>query len=383
MATTPIKIAIAGIGNCASSLLQGIEYYRNDPSEDLGLMHRDLGGFGPEDIRVVAAFDIDVRKVDRPLHEAIFAPPNSTKTIWKDVPNLGVTVKMGPVLDGVADHMKEYHPDRTFVPAEADPVDVEAALRESGAEILLNYMPVGSEEAARFYAEAALATGVSFINCMPVFIVSESGFAKRFADAGIPVVGDDVKAQLRATILHRTLAKLFADRGVKIKRTYQLNTGGNNDILNMLERSRFHSKKISKTSAVQSQLDQPLEADNIHIGPSDYVPWQDDNKICFLRIEGEGFGGIPLEIEARLSVEDSPNSAGVVIDAIRLCRIARDRGEAGPHYPVSAYLMKHPPIQISDTAAKQLLEEFVAGTLRASEPVEVTSGRDSSGHSGL
>ena len=383
MANTPIKIAIAGIGNCASSLLQGIEYYRNDPSEDLGLMHRDLGGFGPEDIRVVAAFDIDVRKVDRPLHEAIFAPPNSTKTIWKDVPNLGVTVKMGPVLDGVADHMKEYHPDRTFVPAEADPVDVEAALRESGAEILLNYMPVGSEEAARFYAEAALATGVSFINCMPVFIVSESGFAKRFADAGIPVVGDDVKAQLGATILHRTLAKLFADRGVKIKRTYQLNTGGNTDFLNMLERSRLHSKKISKTSAVQSQLGQPLEADNIHIGPSDYVPWQDDNKICFLRIEGEGFGGIPLEIEARLSVEDSPNSAGVVIDAIRLCRIARDRGEAGPLYPVSAYFMKHPPIQISDTAAKQLLEEFVAGTLRASEPVEMTSGRDSSGHSGL
>ena len=383
MANTPIKIAIAGIGNCASSLLQGIEYYRNDPSEDLGLMHRDLGGFGPEDIRVVAAFDIDVRKVDRPLHEAIFAPPNSTKTIWKDVPNLGVTVKMGPVLDGVADHMKEYHPDRTFVPAEADPVDVEAALRESGAEILLNYMPVGSEEAARFYAEAALATGVSFINCMPVFIVSESGFAKRFADAGIPVVGDDVKAQLGATILHRTLAKLFADRGVKIKRTYQLNTGGNTDFLNMLERSRLHSKKISKTSAVQSQLGQPLEADNIHIGPSDYVPWQDDNKICFLRIEGEGFGGIPLEIEARLSVEDSPNSAGVVIDAIRLCRIARDRGEAGPLYPVSAYFMKHPPTQISDTAAKQLLEEFVAGTLRASEPVEMTSGRDSSGHSGL
>ena len=383
MANTPIKIAIAGIGNCASSLLQGIEYYRNDPSEDLGLMHRDLGGFGPEDIRVVAAFDIDVRKVDRPLHEAIFAPPNSTKTIWKDVPNLGVTVKMGPVLDGVADHMKEYHPDRTFVPAEADPVDVEAALRESGAEILLNYMPVGSEEAARFYAEAALATGVSFINCMPVFIVSESGFAKRFADAGIPVVGDDVKAQLGATILHRTLAKLFDDRGVKIKRTYQLNTGGNTDFLNMLERSRLHSKKISKTSAVQSQLGQPLEADNIHIGPSDYVPWQDDNKICFLRIEGEGFGGIPLEIEARLSVEDSPNSAGVVIDAIRLCRIARDRGEAGPLYPVSAYFMKHPPTQISDTAAKQLLEEFVAGTLRASEPVEMTSGRDSSGHSGL
>ena len=368
---TPIKIAIAGIGNCASSLIQGIEFYRNDPGEDLGLMHRDLGGFGPEDIQFVAAFDIDVRKVDRPLHEAIFARPNSTKTIWKDVPDLGVTVRMGPVLDGVAAHMKEYHPDRTFVPAEIEPVDVESVLRESGAEILLNYMPVGSEEAARFYAEAALATGVSFINCMPVFIVSDPKFAKRFADAGIPIVGDDVKAQLGATILHRTLAKLFADRGVKIKRTYQLNTGGNTDFLNMLERSRLHSKKISKTSAVQSELGVPLEADNIHIGPSDYVPWQDDNKICFLRIEGEGFGGIPLEIEARLSVEDSPNSAGVVIDAIRLCRIARDRGEAGPLYPVSAYFMKHPPTQISDTAAKQLLEEFIAGTRKASQPVEL------------
>jgi myo-inositol-1-phosphate synthase len=380
----PIKIAISGVGNCASSLLQGIEYYRNNPGEDLGLMHRDLGGFTPEDIQVVAAFDIDVRKVGRPLHEAIFAPPNCTKTIWKDVPDYGVSVQMGPVLDGVADHMKEYHPDRTFVPAETDPVDIEAALRESGAEILLNYMPVGSEKAARHYAEAALATGTSFINCMPVFIVSDPAFAARFTKAGIPVVGDDVKAQLGATILHRTLAKLFADRGVKVKRTYQLNTGGNTDFLNMLERTRLHSKKISKTSAVQSQLSEPLDPDNIHIGPSDYVPWQQDNKICFLRIEGEGFGGIPLEIEARLSVEDSPNSAGVVIDAIRLCRIARDRGEAGPLYPVSAYFMKHPPIQIPDTYAKQLLDEFIAGTRRASEPVEISTGSNSSGQgSGL
>ncbi len=216
MSISPIKVAIAGIGNCASSLLQGIEYYRNDPDEDLGLMHRELGGFGPEDIEVVAAFDIDVRKVDRPLHEAIFALPNNTKTIWKDVPSYGVTVQMGPVLDGVASHMKEFHPDRTFVPAETDPVDVTSVLRESGAEILLNYMPVGSEEAARFYAEAALATGVSLINCMPVFIVSDPQFAARFTEAGIPVVGDDVKAQLGATILHRTLAKLFTDRGVLV-----------------------------------------------------------------------------------------------------------------------------------------------------------------------
>jgi myo-inositol-1-phosphate synthase len=366
-----IKIAIAGIGNCASSLLQGIEYYRNEPKEGLGLMHRDLEGYGPEDIEIVAAFDIDVRKVGRPLHEAIFAPPNNTKPIWKDIPSYGVTVQMGPILDGVADHMKEYHPDRTFVPAETDPVDVTAVLRESGAEMLLNYMPVGSEEAARFYAEASLAAGVSFINCMPVFIVSDPQFAARFADAGIPIVGDDVKAQLGATILHRTLAKLFSDRGVKVTRTYQLNTGGNTDFLNMLERSRLASKKISKTSAVQSQFDEPLEADNIHIGPSDYVPWQDDNKVCFLRIEGEGFGGIPLEIEARLSVEDSPNSGGVVIDAIRLCRIARDRGEAGPLYPVSAYFMKHPPVQIPDSSAKEMIEDFIAGERRASEPVQV------------
>ncbi len=383
MSIAPIKVAIAGIGNCASSLLQGIEYYRNNPEENLGLMHRDLGGFGPEDIEVVAAFDIDVRKVGRPLHEAIFARPNNTKTIWKDVPSYGVTVQMGPVLDGVAAHMKEFHPDRTFVPSEKDPVDVTSVLRQSGAEILLNYMPVGSEEAARFYAEAALATGVSLINCMPVFIVSDPQFAARFTEAGIPVVGDDVKAQLGATILHRTLAKLFTDRGVKVKRTYQLNTGGNTDFLNMLERSRLASKKISKTSAVQSQFDEPLDPDNIHIGPSDYVPWQDDNKICFLRMEGEGFGGIPLEIEARLSVEDSPNSAGVVIDAIRLCRIARDRKEAGPLYPVSAYFMKHPPVQVTDSAAREMIEEFIAGERRASEPVVEVGGNGHSSHSGL
>jgi myo-inositol-1-phosphate synthase len=289
---------------------------------------------------------------------------------------------MGPILDGVASYMKEFHPDRTFVPSEADPVDVQSVLRKGGAEILLNYMPVGSEEAARFYAEAALATGVSLINCMPVFIVSDPQFAARFTEAGIPVIGDDVKAQLGATILHRTLAKLFTDRGVKVKRTYQLNTGGNTDFLNMLERARLASKKISKTSAVQSQFDEPLDPENIHIGPSDYVPWQKDNKICFLRIEGEGFGGIPLEIEARLSVEDSPNSAGVVIDAIRLCRMARDRKEAGPLYPVSAYFMKHPPVQVPDSTAREMIEDFIAGERRASEPVEV-GGNGHSSRSGL
>lgn len=367
---SPIRIAIAGVGNCASSLLQGIEYYRRHPEEDIGLMHRSLGGYGPEDIEVAAAFDIDVRKVGQPLHAAAFAKPNCAKTIWEDLPDYGVGVRMGPILDGVASHMAEYPSDRSFLPAEAAPCDVVAELRESGAEILLNFMPVGSERAARHYAEAALEAGVSFINCMPVFIVSNPDMAARFAEAGIPVVGDDVKAQLGATILHRALARLCADRGVKLRRTYQLNTGGNTDFLNMLERSRLKSKKISKTDAVQSQLPEPLAANDIHIGPSDYVPWQEDNKICFLRIEAEGFGGVPLEIEARLSVEDSPNSGGVVIDAIRLARIARDRGEAGPLYPVSAYLMKHPPAQMPDSVSRQMIDEFIAGDLRASDQVE-------------
>ena len=367
---SPIRIAIAGVGNCASSLLQGIEYYRRHPEEDIGLMHRSLGGYGPEDIEVAAAFDFDVRKVGQPLHAAAFAKPNCAKTIWEDLPDYGVGVRMGPILDGVASHMAEYPSDRSFLPAEAAPCDVAAELRESGAEILLNFMPVGSERAARHYAEAALEAGVSFINCMPVFIVSNPDMAARFAEAGIPVVGDDVKAQLGATILHRALARLCADRGVKLRRTYQLNTGGNTDFLNMLERSRLKSKKISKTDAVQSQLPEPLAANDIHIGPSDYVPWQEDNKICFLRIEAEGFGGVPLEIEARLSVEDSPNSGGVVIDAIRLARIARDRGEAGPLYPVSAYLMKHPPAQMPDSVSRQMIDEFIAGDLRASDQVE-------------
>ncbi len=365
-----IRIAIAGVGNCASSLLQGIEYYRHHPEEESGLMHRNLGGYAPEDVQVVAAFDVDVRKVGQPLHVAAFARPNCTKTIWENLPNYGVNVRMGPILDGVASHMAEYPSDRSFLPAETEACDVAAELRESGAEILLNFTPVGSEQAARHYAEAALEAGVSFVNCMPVFIVSNPGLASRFTEAGIPVVGDDVKAQFGATILHRALAKLCVDRGVQIKRTYQLNTGGNTDFLNMLERSRLKSKKISKTDAVQSQLPEPLNADNIHIGPSDYVPWQEDNKICFLRIEAEGFGGVPLEIEARLSVEDSPNSGGVVIDAVRLTRVARDRGEAGPLYPVSAYLMKHPPVQMPDSVARQMIDEFIAGDLRASDHVE-------------
>jgi len=373
-----IRIAIAGVGNCASSLLQGVEFYRRGmaPEEDrsIGLMHYDLGGYRPEHLEVVAAFDIDARKVGRDVNEAIFAPPNCTQTICADMPPTGVRVEMGPVYDGVAAHMKEYAPERTFVIAKEPPADVEKTLRASGAEILLNYMPVGSEEAARFYARSCLHTGVSFINCMPVFVVSNPEWEDKFRQIGIPVIGDDIKAQVGATITHRTLAQLFRDRGVKLDRTYQLNTGGNTDFLNMLARERLASKKVSKTDAVQSVLAEPLSEENIHIGPSDYVPWQNDNKVCFLRMEGRMFGGVKMEIELRLSVEDSPNSAGVAIDAVRLCRIARDRKIGGALYPVSAYLMKHPPRQMPDTEAQRLIEEFVGnGESAATEELRCTA----------
>jgi myo-inositol-1-phosphate synthase len=356
----PIKIAIAGVGNCASSLLQGIEYYRQMPEEmAVGLMHYHLAGCRPYDIQVVAAFDVDVRKVGRPLHEAVFAPPNCTVCFVDELPDYGVTVSIAPVLDGVSPHMKDYPPERTYWVSEKEPVEVAAVLRESGAEILLNYLPVGSEVAARYYAEACLKTGVSLINCMPVFIASDPAWEARFRERGIPIVGDDVKSQLGATILHRTLIKLFRDRGIRLDRTYQINTGGNTDFLNMLNRDRLTSKRISKTEAVQSLMDVPFPPENIHIGPSDYVPWQNDNKVCFLRIEGQGFGGVPMHLELRLSVEDSPNSAGVVIDAIRYCRLARERGEAGALLPVSAYTMKHPPVQMPDDEALHCLERYV------------------------
>ncbi len=359
----PIRIAIAGVGNCASSLLQGVEFYRRHGqvgAQDAGgLLHYDVQGYAPGDVRVVAAFDIDVRKVGRPLEQACFAPPNCTRVFQAKLPKYGVRVAMGPLLDGVASHMRHQPVERTFLPATAKPVPLARHLRDSGAEILLNYLPVGSERATQCYAEACLEAGVSLINCMPVFIASDPRWAARFTAAGIPVVGDDIKAQLGATIVHRVLTKLCCDRGVKIERTYQLNTGGNTDFLNMLNRKRLHSKRISKTQAVQSQLDVPLAPENIHIGPSDYVAWQKDNKVCFLRIEGRGFGGVPLELELRLSVEDSPNSAGVAIDAIRCCRLARDRGLAGPLFDVSAWTMKHPPRQMDDHAAKQAVEAFI------------------------
>jgi myo-inositol-1-phosphate synthase len=357
-----IRVAIVGVGNCASSLVQGIEYYQiHEGAEKVGLMHYELAGYQPGDIEVVAAFDVDRRKVGRPLADAIYAPPNCTRQIRPQVSNSKVIVQMGHLLDGISIHMREYPEDQTFLVADERPCDVERVLKDSGAEVLLNYLPVGSEEAARFYATCCLNTSVSLINCMPVFIVSNPEWAKRFLDRQIPVVGDDVKAQLGATILHRALAQLFVDRGVQIDRTYQLNTGGNTDFLNMLNQSRLRSKKISKTEAVQSVLDAPLDPQNIHIGPSDYVPWQKDNKVCFLRMEGRGFGGVPLNLELRLSVEDSPNSAGVTIDAIRCCKLARKRGIGGALTSVSSYTMKHPPAQIPDQEGRKRVEEFIQG----------------------
>lgn len=360
-----IRIAVAGVGNCASSLIQGISFYRQsrkagngDGTETIGLMHETLGGFRPCDIEVVAAFDIDARKVGRPLGEAIFARPNCTKVFCGDV-GKGCTVQMGELLDGVSEHMADYAEDRRFIVANKSAVDVERVLEESGAEILMNYLPVGSQLATEFYAQCCLNKGVSLINCIPVFIVSNETWAGRFARKNIPCIGDDIKAQVGATIVHRTLMKLFNDRGVKIDATYQLNTGGNTDFLNMLNHKRLSSKRVSKTEAVQSQLEERLPADSIHIGPSDYVPWQNDNKVCFLRIEGREFGGVPLNLELRLSVEDSPNSAGVAIDAIRCCKLARERGIGGPIIPAAAYFMKHPPVQIPDFEARQKVDEFI------------------------
>ncbi len=363
-----IKVAIAGVGNCAASLVQGIEYYKETTKnkkkqEFMGLMNYEMGGYFPEDIEFVAAFDIDKRKVGETLDVALKAKPNCLLPLESNrIPKSKVVVEMGPVLDGYSAHMADYPDDRTFVLSNKKPSNVEKILKESGAEILLNYLPVGSQKAVEFYAEACLKTGVSLINCMPVFIVSNPEWAKRFEDKRIPCVGDDIKAQVGATIVHRTLTKLFSDRGVKIDRTYQLNTGGNTDFLNMLNRQRLASKKISKTAAVQSQMAEPLHEDNIHIGPSDYVPWQNDNKVCYLRMEGRGFAGFPINIELRLSVEDSPNSAGCAIDAIRATKIARDRKIGGPLISMSAYTMKHPPKQIPDTEAKELVKKFVQGT---------------------
>jgi myo-inositol-1-phosphate synthase len=360
-----IRIALVGVGNCASSLVQGFEHYRGKRPEDaIGLMHWEIGGYRPGDIEVVAAFDIDVRKVGKDVSEAIFEPPNCTTVFCGKLPKAKVVVRMGRILDGVAEHMGD-HPDvRTFLPSDAPEAtheEIVRALRQSQAEVLLNYLPVGSERASRFYAECALEAGVALVNCIPVFIASDPDFARRFAAKDLPIVGDDIKAQLGATITHRMLTDLFRKRGVELERTYQLNTGGNTDFLNMLNRSRLVSKKESKTEAVQSVAAHRIADENIHVGPSDYVAWQNDNKVCFLRMEGKLFGGVPMNLELRLSVEDSPNSAGVSIDAIRCAKLALDRGLGGALIAPSAYFMKHPPKQFNDDEAHALTEEFIAG----------------------
>jgi myo-inositol-1-phosphate synthase len=355
-------VAIAGVGNCASALVQGIEYYGDRHAATLeGVMRPSIGGYGCGDIEFVAAFDIDRRKVGHPLEEAIFAKPNCTRIFQSALPVSNVIVQMGPILDGVAPHMADYPDEAAFRPVDLEPTDVAAALRGSGAEILLCYLPVGSEQAVKHYARACLDARVAMINCVPVFLASDPSWAEQFKKAGVPIIGDDIKSQVGATIVHRALARLFSDRGVGIDRSYQLNTGGNTDFLNMLERSRLNAKKISKTESVQSQLDQPLDPRDIHIGPSDYVPWQRDNKICFIRIEGRGFGGGPIELEMRLSVEDSSNSAGVVIDAIRCAKLALERGEAGPLVAPSAYYMKRPPRQLRDSIALEACNAFIEG----------------------
>ncbi len=361
----PISIALVGVGNCASSLVQGIRYYSDSKeSNPCGLMHDDLGGYQTGDIRVVAAFDVDRRKVGEDLADAIFAPPNCTTRFVGDVPASGVTVRMGRVLDGIADHMAMYDERRTFVRAdepESDREEIVTALKESGAEILVNYLPVGSQRASEFYAECALEAGTALLNCIPVFIAGDDSWAGRFRDKGLPIIGDDVKSQLGATIVHRVLSSLFRNRGVKLDRTYQLNTGGNTDFLNMLNRDRLASKKISKTEAIQSTLVERLHPDDIHVGPSDYVPWQNDNKVCFIRMEGRLFGDIPMNLELRLSVEDSPNSAGVTVDAIRCLKLALDREIGGPLRSPSAFFMKRPPAALDEDEARRRTEDFIAG----------------------
>jgi len=357
-----IKVAIAGLGNCASSLIQGLEYYKNvDNNDELvpGLMHNVIGDYKISDIEIVAAFDIDKRKIGKDVAEAIFEKPNNTIVFCANIPKTGVEVKMGPVLDGVAEHMSEYPEDQRFVVADEKPCDVVEELKKSGAQMLVNYMPVGSQKATEFYAEACLEAGIGFINAMPVFICSEKEWGEKFEEKGLPCLGDDIKAQVGATITHRTLAHLFSQRGVVLDKSYQLNFGGNTDFLNMLERKRLNSKKISKTEAVESELAQRLDYNNLHVGPSDFIPFLKDNKICFLRMEGRKFGNVPVSIELKLSVEDSPNSAGVIIDAVRMMKLALDRGTAGVLLSASAYFMKHPMEQITDDKAREMVEEFI------------------------
>ncbi len=352
-----VRVAIVGVGNCASSLVQGVHYYRDaEPTERVpGLMHVELGGYHVRDLEFVAAFDVDAKKVGRDLAEAIVAPPNNTIT-FAQVPPTGVEVMRGPTLDGFGEFYSQVSDE-----SDAAPVDVAEELRRAQADVLVCYLPVGSEEAARYYAAEAIKAGVAFINCLPVFIASDPEWADKFAAAGVPIVGDDIKSQVGATITHRILTRLFEDRGVTIDRTYQLNFGGNMDFMNMLERSRLSSKKISKTQSVTSQMDAPIAKDNIHIGPSDHVPWLSDRKWAYIRMEGRNFGDVPLNIELKLEVWDSPNSAGVVIDAVRCAKLALDRGIGGPLLGPSSYFMKSPPEQYPDDVCHRMVEEFIAG----------------------
>ncbi|MEX0755360.1 MAG: inositol-3-phosphate synthase [Actinomycetota bacterium] len=353
-----VRLAIVGVGNCASSLVQGLEYYKDASPEDPvpGLMHVELGGYHVGDVEIVAAFDVDAKKVGTDVAEAILSEPNNTIR-FADVPPVDVRVQRGPTFDGLGAYYREMIEE-----SDEAPVDVAQALRDAKADVLVCYLPVGSEEAAKHYAQAAIDAKVAFVNCLPVFIASDRTWAKRFSDAGIPIVGDDIKSQVGATIVHRVLTKLFEERGVKLNRTYQLNFGGNMDFMNMLERERLVSKKISKTQSVQSQLRKNLDKQNIHIGPSDHVPWLEDRKWAQIRLEGQSFGDVPLNIELKLEVWDSPNSAGVVIDGLRCAKIAKDRGIGGPLIGPSAYFMKSPPVQFTDDMAHEMVEQYILGT---------------------
>ncbi|MEV4494903.1 inositol-3-phosphate synthase [Micromonospora arborensis] len=352
-----VRVAIVGVGNCASSLVQGVEYYRNaDPNDRVpGLMHVAFGDYHVSDVEFVAAFDVDAKKVGMDLAEAIVASENNTIKLC-DVPPTGVSVQRGPTFDGLGEYYREIVEE-----SDATPVDVAQTLRDAQVDVVVCYLPVGSEQAAKFYAQAAIDAGCAFVNALPVFIASNPEWAKKFEDAGLPIVGDDIKSQVGATIVHRALAKLFEDRGVELLRTYQLNFGGNMDFMNMLERKRLVSKKISKTQSVTSQIPHEMSKSDVHIGPSDHVPWLDDRKWAYIRLEGRSFGDTPLNAELKLEVWDSPNSAGVIIDAVRAAKIALDRKIGGPILSASSYFMKSPPVQYADHDAHQAVEEFIAG----------------------
>ncbi|MCO6453053.1 MAG: inositol-3-phosphate synthase [Caldilineales bacterium] len=368
-----VRVAIIGAGNCASALIQGVYYYQDaDPSDKIpGLMHVQLGDYHVRDIEFVAAFDVDSEKVGKDLSEAIFSGQNNTYQ-FADVPFIGVTVQRGPTMDGLGDYLRQ-----VITEADEPVADVAEVLRQTKADVVINYLPVGSEEATRWYVEQILEAGCAMVNAIPVFIASDPYWQLRFRNAGVPIIGDDIKSQVGATISHRVLTRLFEDRGVRLDRTYQLNFGGNTDFMNMLQRSRLESKKISKTKAVTSQLDShTLEDRNVHVGPSDYIPWLDDQKWCYIRMEGTTFGDVPLKMEVKLEVWDSPNSAGVIIDAVRCAKIALDRGLSGALVAPSSYFKKTPPIQYHDDEAHRMVEDFIAGkdglTLPAVEAKETT-----------